>query len=79
MMQEMIHPLTVALPTDTAQLTAAIISGRKMIEKDVFETQYRFAATHIIEKSWHTKWVEFISGKNSKKLKRVCNLCTYFL
>lgn len=57
---------TITDPTDN-DLAVHITKGRQEIESAMYKNQFiRQSTMHVVEKGWHTAWVEFISGK--KKL-----------
>lgn len=54
---------SVTQETDTLLIT----KKRQEIESDIFKIQFRNSTTYIIQKDWHTSWLDFISG-NTKVL-----------
>jgi hypothetical protein len=49
--------------TDDQTLVSHITEGRQEIESNIFKFQFRHSTMHVVEKGWHTSWLEFISGK----------------
>lgn len=58
MMDKITHSLV------SIQDNSLVMEGRRDIEASLYKCQFRYASTHIIEKKWHTQWLDFISGKN---------------
>jgi hypothetical protein len=54
---------SITQPTDNIQLVSHITRGRQEIESTIFKFQFRHSTMHVIEKGWHTAWLDFISGK----------------
>ncbi|KAG2228978.1 hypothetical protein INT48_008691 [Thamnidium elegans] len=56
--------LTKKLGSVTQETDNQLITKRRQeVESDIFRIQFRNSTTHIIQKDWHTAWLDFISGK----------------
>lgn len=49
--------------TESDAFVSCIIQGRRKIEASIYKNQFRYPAMHIVDKSWHSSWLDFISGK----------------
>lgn len=54
---------SVTQEADSQELVLSITKGRQEIESGIFRIQFRNSTMHLVEKSWYTAWMAFISGK----------------
>ncbi|KAK4511140.1 uncharacterized protein ATC70_012352 [Mucor velutinosus] len=50
---------------DSDVLQACIQKGRQSIELSLYQAQFRYSNTHIVDKDWYDAWLLFISGKST--------------
>lgn len=67
----MMHEITRSL---TQPINDHVVKARRMVEYQLFQTQFRFTASHIVDKQWYTSWLDFISGKQDHDYCLTCLL-----
>ncbi|KAI8888567.1 hypothetical protein K501DRAFT_282674 [Backusella circina FSU 941] len=65
--RHIMHTITKALaqPKEQDAINGFIISSRREIEANIFRIQTRQFKSHLVDKTWHASWLDFLSGKTN--------------